>query len=155
MVTAYLLRATAATPLFGKLSDIDGRRAMMLIGIAIFVAGSIACALAPTMLALIIARALQGIGGGGILPIAQTIIADLVAPRERPRYQGYTSVMFSRRAILGPILGGVLTDHLHWSLIFWINLPLGARGAGDDQPRAAPAAAQRAAAPARRDRRRR
>jgi EmrB/QacA subfamily drug resistance transporter len=126
VVTAYLLAATAATPLFGKLSDIHGRRTIMLLGIGIFLAGSVACALAPTMLALVIARAVQGVGGGGILPIAQTIIADLVSPRERTRVQGYTSVMFMSASILGPILGGVLTDHFHWSLIFWINLPLGA-----------------------------
>jgi EmrB/QacA subfamily drug resistance transporter len=125
VVTAYLLSATAATPLFGKLSDIYGRRAIMLIGIGIFIAGSFACALAPAMWMLILARALQGLGGGGILPIAQTIIADLLTPRERPRYQAYSSVMFMSASILGPTLGGLLTDHLHWSLIFWINIPLG------------------------------
>jgi EmrB/QacA subfamily drug resistance transporter len=130
IVTAYLLAATAATPLFGKLSDIHGRRTIMLLGIGIFVAGSVACALAPTMLALIIARAVQGIGGGGLLPIAQTVIADLVTPRERARVQGYTAVMFMTASILGPILGGVLTDHFHWSLIFWINLPLGVVAVG-------------------------
>ena len=87
VVTAYLLANTAATPLFGKLSDIHGRRRMMLFAIVVFIAGSIACALAPTMPALIAARALQGLGGGGILPIAQTMIGDMVSPRERPRYQ--------------------------------------------------------------------
>ena len=75
---------------------------------------------------LILSRGLQGIGGGGLLPIAQTIIADLLSPRERPIVQGRTSVMFMSASILGPVLGGLLTDHLHWSLIFWINLPLGA-----------------------------
>ena len=78
------------------------------------------------MWGLIAARALQGFGGGGILPIAQTIIADMLSPRERPRYQGRSSVMFMIASIIGPVLGGVLTDHLHWSLIFWINVPLGA-----------------------------
>jgi EmrB/QacA subfamily drug resistance transporter len=125
VVTAYLLAATAATPLFGKLSDIYGRRTIMLFGIGIFIAGSVACALAPTMWALIAARALQGIGGGGLLPIAQTIIADILSPRERPAFQSYTAVMFMTSSVLGPVLGGVLTDYLHWSLIFWINLPLG------------------------------
>jgi EmrB/QacA subfamily drug resistance transporter len=126
VVTAYLLSATAVTPLFGKLSDIYGRRTILLICIAIFIVGSVACAVAPTMWALIAARALQGIGGGGILPIAQTIIADLVSPRERPRYQSYSAVMFMFASVIGPLLGGVLTDRVDWSLIFWINLPMGA-----------------------------
>jgi EmrB/QacA subfamily drug resistance transporter len=126
VVTAYLLAATATTPLFGKLSDIYGRRAILLAAIGIFIAGSVACALAPTIWALIFARGLQGIGGGGLLPIAQTIIADLLSPRERPVVQGRTSIMFMSASILGPVLGGLLTDHLHWSFIFWINLPLGA-----------------------------
>jgi len=68
---------------------------------------------------------LQGVGGGGILPLAQTVIADLLSPRERPLIQSYTSVMFLAASILGPVLGGLLTDHVHWSLIFWINLPMG------------------------------
>jgi EmrB/QacA subfamily drug resistance transporter len=126
VVTAYLLAATATTPLFGKLSDIYGRRAILLAAIGIFIAGSVACALAPTIWMLILSRGLQGIGGGGLLPIAQTIIADLLSPRERPLVQGRTSIMFMSASILGPVLGGLLTDHLHWSLIFWINLPLGA-----------------------------
>ncbi len=126
VVTAYLLAATAVTPLFGKLSDIHGRRAALLVAVAIFIVGSVACALAPTMWALVAARALQGIGGGGILPIAQTIIADLLAPRERPLYQSYSAVMFMAASVLGPVLGGLLTDYVHWSLIFWINVPMGA-----------------------------
>ena len=125
VVTAYLLAATAATPLFGKLSDIHGRRRMMLVAVVIFLAGSAACALAPNMPALIAARALQGIGGGGILPLAHTVIGDMVTPRERARYQSYTSMMFMVASIVGPLLGGVLTDYLHWTMIFWINLPLG------------------------------
>ena len=125
VVTAYLLTATVATPLFGKLSDIYGRRSMMLIAVAIFLVGSLACALAPNMPTLVLARALQGFGGGGILPLAQTVIADILSPRERPIFQAYSSVMFMAASILGPVLGGVLTDYLHWSFIFWINLPLG------------------------------
>jgi EmrB/QacA subfamily drug resistance transporter len=126
VVTAYLLAATASTPLFGKLSDIYGRRSLLLVAIGFFIAGSIACALAPSIWFLIAARGLQGIGGGGLLPIAQTIIADLLSPRERPVVQGRTSIMFMSASILGPVLGGLLTDHLHWSFIFWINVPLGA-----------------------------
>ena len=126
VVTAYLLSTTVATPLFGKLSDIYGRRALMLVSVGVFILGSIACALAPTLWMLVLARALQGIGGGGILPLAQTVIADLLSPRERPTVQSYSSVMFMSASILGPVLGGLLTDYIHWSLIFWINVPLGA-----------------------------
>jgi EmrB/QacA subfamily drug resistance transporter len=130
VVTAYLLAATAATPLFGKLSDIHGRRTIILVAIGIFILGSLACAVAPSLWLLVIGRGLQGLGGGGLIPLAQTIIADLLAPRERPMAQSYTSVMFMIASILGPVLGGVLTDQLHWSFIFWINLPLGGLAMG-------------------------
>ncbi len=126
VVTAYLLTATAVTPLYGKLSDIHGRRATMLVSIALFVLGSIACALAPSMLVLVLARGLQGLGGGGLISLAQTIIADVVAPKERARYQGYIASVFATSSVGGPVLGGLIADHLHWSVIFWINLPLGA-----------------------------
>lgn len=130
VVTAYLLTATAVTPLYGKLSDIHGRRALMLIAIALFVLGSIACALAPSMTALVLARGLQGLGGGGLMALAQTIIADIVSPRERGRYQGYIGAVFAVSSVGGPVLGGFLTEHLDWSLIFWINLPLGLAALG-------------------------
>jgi len=125
VVTSYLLTGTAVTPLYGKLSDIHGRRMMMLIALGIFVLGSLACALAPSMTALVFARALQGLGGGGLIALAQTIIADIVAPRERGRYQGYISGVFALSSVGGPVLGGFLTEHIDWSLIFWINLPMG------------------------------
>jgi EmrB/QacA subfamily drug resistance transporter len=125
VVTGYLISTTVVTPLFGKLSDIYGRRRMMLISISVFILGSVACALAPSMELLIVGRVLQGVGGGGILPLAQTVIADLLSPRERPLIQSYTSAMFLASSILGPVLGGLLTDYVHWSLIFWINLPMG------------------------------
>src|SRR5450631_630555 len=130
VVTAYLLTATAVTPLYGKLSDIHGRRAMMLIAIVVFVAGSLVCAMAPSMIALVLGRALQGAGGGGLMVLAQTIIADIVSPRERGRYQGYIGAVFATSSIGGPVLGGFLTEHLDWSLIFWINLPLGLAALG-------------------------
>jgi len=125
VVTAYLLTGTAVTPLYGKLADIHGRRILMLSAIGIFVAGSVACALAPSMTALVLARAFQGLGGGGLMALAQTIIADIVSPRERGRYQGYIGAVFATSSVGGPVLGGFLTEHIDWSLIFWINLPLG------------------------------
>ncbi|NBJ09388.1 MDR family MFS transporter [Microvirga arsenatis] len=125
IVTVYLLTSTAVTPLYGKLSDSYGRRSIMLIGIVVFIVGSIACALAPTMFALILARGLQGIGGGGLIALAQTIIADLVPPKERGRYQVYFASVFMTSSLLGPVLGGFFAEKLHWSVIFWINLPLG------------------------------
>jgi EmrB/QacA subfamily drug resistance transporter len=130
VVTAYLLTTTAVTPLYGKLSDIHGRRVMMLIGIALFIAGSLISALAPSMTVLVLGRAVQGSGGGGLMALAQTIIADIVSPRERGRYQGYIGAVFAVSSIGGPVLGGFLTEHLDWSLIFWINLPLGLAALG-------------------------
>ncbi|MEP9351254.1 MDR family MFS transporter [Xanthobacter sp. KR7-225] len=126
VVTAYLLAATVATPLYGKLSDIRGRRVMLLISVAVFSLASLACALAPNLLMLILARAVQGLGGGGLISLAQTIIADVVAPRERPRYQAQIAAVFAAASILGPVLGGFFAQHLDWTLIFWINLPMGA-----------------------------
>jgi len=125
VVTAYLLTGTTVTPLYGKLADIYGRRILMLSAIGIFVTGSVACALAPSMTALVLARAFQGLGGGGLMALAQTIIADIVSPRERGRYQGYIGAVFAVSSVSGPVLGGFLTEHIDWSLIFWINLPLG------------------------------
>lgn len=125
VVTSYLLAATAVTPLYGKLSDILGRRTALLIGIGIFMVGSVFCALAPNMLTLIIARAVQGLGGGGLISLAQTVIADIVAPKERPRYQAYIAGVFATSSIAGPVLGGLFAEHLSWTAIFWINLPLG------------------------------
>jgi EmrB/QacA subfamily drug resistance transporter len=125
IVTAYLLTSTAVAPLYGKLSDVHGRRFMMLTAIGIFIAGSVVCALAPNMMTLVLGRGLQGLGGGGILPIAQSIIADVIAPRVRGRYQVYMGTVWVSAGAAGPVLGGVVSEHLHWSLVFWINLPLG------------------------------
>ena len=125
VVTSYLLTSTVVAPLYGKLSDIYGRRAMMLASIGIFIAGSAACAAAPDMIMLILGRGLQGIGGGGILPLAQAILADVVAPRERGRYQAYMGSVWITAGLGGPVLGGILADHFHWSVVFWINVPVG------------------------------
>ena len=126
VVTAYLLTSTAVTPLYGKLSDVHGRRAMLLLAIAVFLGGSVACALSRNIFVLIGARALQGLGGGGLLSLGQTIVGDVVAPRERGRYQGYFAAIFVTSSIAGPALGGFFAEYLHWSFVFWINLPLGA-----------------------------
>src|SRR4051812_28542686 len=98
---------------------------MMLAAVGIFTAGSVACALAPDMIMLILGRALQGIGGGGILPLAQSILADAVAPRERGRYQAYMGSVWVTAGLGGPVVGGILTEHFHWSILFWFNVPLG------------------------------
>ncbi len=125
VVIAYLLTSTLVAPLYGKLSDIYGRRGMMLVALGVFVAGSAASAVAPNMLMLVVARGLQGLGGGGIVPLTQSIIADAVPPRERGYYQAYTGSVWVIAGAGGPVLGGVIADHLHWSLIFWLNVPLG------------------------------
>src|ERR1041385_7589382 len=125
VIPAYLLAWSAVAPVFGTLSDIYGRRAMIVAALSLFVAGSVLCALAPNMPVLIIARGLQGLGGGGIMPIVQTVISDVVTPRERGQYQAYFSGVWTEAGIGGPIVGGVFAEHLHWSMIFWINVPLG------------------------------
>ena len=125
VVTAYLLVTTAMTPLYGKMADIKGRRVTLLFAAGAFLLGSVACALATSMPMLIVARGLQGIGGGGIFALTQTIIGDVVPSKERAKYQVYTSSVWLIANMMGPVLGGFLSEHGHWSLIFWINLPLG------------------------------
>ena len=124
IVSAYLLTATAATPIYGKLSDIYGRRALMLPAIVIFAVASVLCALAQTLPLLIAARGLQGLGGAGLMAMAQAVIADVVAPRERGRYQAYMAGTWGAASVSGPIVGGWLTEHLSWHWIFWINVPI-------------------------------
>src|SRR6516162_5527874 len=116
---------TVVTPIYGKLSDLYGRRSTLLIAVGVFVAGSIACALSQSMLMLIIARTFQGLGGGGLISLSQTVIGDIISPKERPRYQAYISGVFVIASLAGPLLGGFIAEHLHWSLIFWINPPIG------------------------------
>jgi EmrB/QacA subfamily drug resistance transporter len=126
VVTAYLVSSTVTVPLYGKLSDIYGRRRLFVVSISIFVGGSMLCAVAQTMGQLVAFRALQGIGAGGLLPLSQAAIADLFSPRERGRYQGFIGSMWATAAVAGPLLGGTLTDLASWRWIFVLNLPLGA-----------------------------
>lgn len=125
VISAYLLTYTAMAPVFGRLSDIFGRRVMLLWALGLFMAGSLACALAPNTIVLILARGLQGLGGGGLIPISQTVISDLVAPKERGQFQTYFSITWVTASIGGPLLGGLFSEIVHWSMIFWINIPLG------------------------------
>ena len=125
IVTGYLLTATAMSPLYGKISDVYGRRPVIYAAILIFLLGSLVSALAPNMLVLVVGRAIQGAGGGGLFALAQTVIGDLVPPRERARYAAWISGTWAVASVAGPLLGGVFAEHLHWSLIFWINLPIG------------------------------
>ncbi|SFO77817.1 drug resistance transporter, EmrB/QacA subfamily [Mesorhizobium sp. NFR06] len=125
IVTGYLLTATAMAPLYGKISDVYGRRPVIYGAILVFLLGSLVSALAPNMLVLVIGRAIQGAGGGGLFALAQTVIGDLVPPRERARYAAWISGTWAVASVAGPLLGGVFAEHLHWSLIFWINLPIG------------------------------
>src|SRR5947209_1120676 len=125
VIISYLLSSTVVSPLYGKLSDIHGRRLMMLAALGLFIAGSAVSAVARDMTILIVGRTLQGIGGGGIVPLTQTTIADMVTPRERGRYQAYIGTSWITAGIAGPALGGILAEHLHWSIIFWLNVPFG------------------------------
>ena len=125
VVTAYLLTSTCVTPIVGKLSDLYGRRLILNVSLILFMLGSAFCALAPSMPLLILFRALQGLGGGGLLTVGQTVIADVVSPRERGRYAGHFAVVWGSASILGPTAGGLLTQYYGWPWIFWINIPFG------------------------------
>ena len=132
VTTAFLITSTIATPLYGKLSDIYGRKPFFMIAITIFVIGSALCGLSTSMYMLAAFRALQGVGAGGLFSLALAIIGDIIPPRERAKYQGYFMAVFATSSVLGPLIGGFLAGTSSilgiagWRWIFWINVPLGA-----------------------------
>ena len=126
VVTAFMLTSTATSPLYGKLSDIYGRRKLFFVAIGIFLAGSALCGAARSMGQIISFRALQGLGAGGLIVLAQAAVGDVVAPRDRPRYQGLFTATFALSSVAGPLLGGLLTSALSWRWVFYVNLPIGA-----------------------------
>ena len=125
VVTAFLLAATVAGPLYGKLGDLFGRKLVLQAAIVIFLVGSALCGLAQGMTELILFRALQGLGAGGLIVVTLAVVGDIIPPRERGRYQGYFGAVFGVSTIIGPLLGGFFVDNLSWRWIFYVNLPIG------------------------------
>ena len=128
--SAYLLTSTTTVPVYGKLADLYGRKPVFLVGVALFLAGSALSGLSQTMVQLIVFRALQGIGAGAVLPITMTIIGDLFSIEQRARLQGFFSGVWGVSSIVGPALGGLITDHIDWRWVFYINVPVGLVSAG-------------------------
>jgi EmrB/QacA subfamily drug resistance transporter len=126
VVTAYLLASTVVGPLYGKIGDLYGRKLVLQTAIVIFLVGSALCGLSRNMEELIAFRALQGLGGGGLMVVSIAVIGDVVPPRDRGRYQGFFGAVFGVSTVIGPLLGGFFVDHLSWRWIFYVNLPIGA-----------------------------
>ncbi len=126
VVTAFIVASTVSAPLYGRLSDLYGRKPAFTVSIALFLLGSVLCALAGDLMQLIGFRAIQGLGAGGLIVLAQTVIGDLVSPRERGRYQGLFAAVFAACSVAGPLIGGLITEYASWRWIFYVNLPVGA-----------------------------
>lgn len=122
---AYLLAQAVTIPIYGRLADVYGRKPILLFGIAVFLIGSILCGLATSVTALIMFRVLQGLGAGSLIPVSQTLVGDIYSGAQRARMQGYVSSIFGSAAILGPLVGGLIANHIGWYAVFWINIPLG------------------------------
>jgi EmrB/QacA subfamily drug resistance transporter len=125
LVTAYVVAAAASTPLWGKLGDRYGRKRLLELSLVVFVSASALCGAAQSITELIVLRAVQGAAAGGLMTLAMAAVGDLVAPRERGRYQGYIAATFAVATVIGPLLGGVLVDHASWRWVFYVNLPVG------------------------------
>src|SRR3954463_2799899 len=125
LVTAYLIANTSITALYGKISDIRGRRFTLMIAISLYMLGSLVCALAPNIYVLILGRVLHGFGGGGLTSTGMVVLGDIAAPKDRGKYYGYFSITYPTAGACGPALGGAIAEYLHWSVIFWMNIPLG------------------------------
>jgi EmrB/QacA subfamily drug resistance transporter len=125
VVSAYVVAATASTPIWGKLGDRHGHKRLLQIALVVFLASSALCGLASDVTQLVAFRAVQGIGAGGLMTLAMAAVGDLVEPRERGRYQGYIAAAFAAATVIGPLAGGLLVDHAGWRWVFYLNLPLG------------------------------
>ncbi|MFI5014071.1 MAG: MFS transporter [Hyphomicrobiales bacterium] len=125
IVISYLLATTIAAPVYGRFGDVFGRRRLMYVGLCLFMAASVLCAFAPSVLLLSLARVLQGLGGGGLMTSSQALIGETIPPRERGRYQGYMAAVIVSSSTFGPVAGGYLTQHFGWQSVFLINLPIG------------------------------
>ena len=126
VVTSYLVASTVTTPLYGKISDLYGRKRVFQFAIVVFLIGSALAGLSQNMTELIAFRGLQGLGAGGLMVLAMTIIGDVVPPRQRGRYQGYMGAVFALASVVGPLMGGFFVDNLSWRWVFYVNLPVGA-----------------------------
>jgi len=125
VATAYLLTSAITTPIYGKVSDLIGRKKVFLFAIVVFLLGSVLCGISQTMNELVFARAIQGIGAGGLFSLILAIVGDIIPPRERGRYVGYFGAVFAVSSVVGPLLGGFFTDYLSWRWVFFVNIPLG------------------------------
>ena len=125
LITAYLIASTSVTTLYGKISDIHGRRTTRIISISMYMLGSPACVLAPNMFVLILGRVLHGLGGGGLTSTGMVVLGDIAAPKDRGKCYGYFSATYTTAGACGPAFGGFLAEYFHWKVIFWINIPMG------------------------------